>query len=98
MKWESIVEKISPYIVKIETQDGHGTGFLYLYNEDKSWCGIATALHVVDYADEWQLPIRILNNNSSAFLKVNLIRKDRQPNAENPLKFILSGVIVKHLP
>ncbi len=27
-----------------------------------------------------------------------LIRKDRQPNTENPLKLNLSGVIVKHLP
>ncbi len=30
--------------------------------------------------------------------KVYLIRKDRQPNTENPLKSNLSGVIVKHLP
>ncbi len=30
--------------------------------------------------------------------KVDLIRKDRQPNTENPLKSNLSGVIVKHLP
>ncbi len=31
-------------------------------------------------------------------LKDFLIRKDRQPNTENPLKSNLSGVIVKHLP
>ncbi len=30
--------------------------------------------------------------------KYILIRKDRQPNTENPLKLNLSGVIVKHLP
>ena len=29
---------------------------------------------------------------------IDLIRKDRQPNTENPLKLDLSGVIVKHLP
>ncbi len=32
------------------------------------------------------------------WININLIRKDRQPNTENPLKLNLSGVIVKHLP
>jgi hypothetical protein len=41
---------------------GHGTGFLCLYNEDKTMCGIATAMHVIKHADEWQQPIRIRNN------------------------------------
>jgi hypothetical protein len=32
------------------------------------------------------------------YINPNLIRKDRQPNTENPLKLNLSGLIVKHLP
>jgi len=59
MNWNEIVEKITPSIVKIETPDGHGTGFLCFYNEDRSVCGIATANHVVSHADRWQHPIRI---------------------------------------
>lgn len=59
MNWNAIVEKVAPYVVKIETPTGHGTGFLCLYNQDKSLLGIATARHVVSYADEWQQPIRI---------------------------------------
>lgn len=71
MGWNAIVDKIAPYVVKIETPSGHGTGFLCLYNHDKSMLGIATARHVVDYADDWQQPIRIHHFPSSTtrFLK-----------------------------
>jgi len=31
MPWNQIVEKIKPYVVKIETPAGSGTGFLSLY-------------------------------------------------------------------
>lgn len=64
MNWNAIVEKVARYVVKIETPDGHGTGFLCLYNQDKSLIGIATARHVVSDADEWQQPIRIRHSHS----------------------------------
>ena len=71
MNWNAIVDKVTPYIVKIETPTGHGTGFVCLFNDDKSFCGIATARHVVSYADEWQQPIRLqhYHTSSAAFLK-----------------------------
>jgi hypothetical protein len=71
MNWNEIVGKVTPVIVKIETPQGHGTGFLCLYNESSSICGIATALHVVAHADQWQEPIRILHypSQSNVFLK-----------------------------
>jgi hypothetical protein len=59
MNWDNIVQKVSPYIVKIETPSGNGTGFLCAFNETRTFCGIATALHVVSDADEWQQPIKI---------------------------------------
>jgi hypothetical protein len=65
MNWDQVVQKVTPYIVKIETPTGYGTGFLSLYNEDKTWCGIATAAHVVGDADEWQKPIRIRHHEST---------------------------------
>ena len=67
MNWDQIVEKVSPHLVKIETPSGHGSGFLYLYNHDNSWCAIATAMHVIDQADEWQQPIRIRHYESGQF-------------------------------
>jgi hypothetical protein len=71
MHWNTIVEKVSPYVVKIETPGGHGTGFLCLHNDDKTFFGIATAAHVVRYADDWQQPLRLHHHSSSdvAFLK-----------------------------
>jgi hypothetical protein len=59
MNWEKQIAAVSPRVVKISTPTGWGTGFLAFYNFDKSWCGIATAAHVVGHADEWQQPIRI---------------------------------------
>lgn len=64
MNWDQVVQRVTPYIVKIETPTGYGTGFLSLYNEDKTWCGIATAAHVVSDADEWQKPIKIRHQDS----------------------------------
>jgi hypothetical protein len=55
--------------VKISTPAGYGTGFLVLSNNDQTWCGIATAAHVVRHANEWQEPIRIQNQTSFRFLK-----------------------------
>ena len=71
MNWEQVVQKVTPYIFKIETPAGHGTGFLCLYNDTKTIYGIATALHVVEYADTWKQPIRLTHYGSSErlFLK-----------------------------
>lgn len=59
MNWDQVVKKVAPHVVKIETPSGHGTGFLLLHNDSKTWVGIATAEHVVSYADDWQQPIKI---------------------------------------
>jgi hypothetical protein len=69
--WNEIVEKVTPYVVKIETPEGHGTGFLCLYNNDRSLCGIATANHVVAHAEMWKQPIRIIHfpSKTMRFLK-----------------------------
>lgn len=71
MNWEQVVQKVTPYIFKIETPTGHGTGFLCVYNDTNTFCGIATALHVVDYANKWKQPIRLTHHASSEviFLK-----------------------------
>ncbi len=71
MSWGLISSKVSPYIVKIETPSGHGTGFLCLYNDNRSLCGVATALHVVEHDDKWQRPIRLnhYGTNEIHFLK-----------------------------
>ena len=64
MNWDRAIGTISPHVVKISTPTGYGTGFLSFYNSDRTWCGLATAAHVVSYADEWQQPIRITHPHS----------------------------------
>jgi hypothetical protein len=73
MNWDEVVERVAPSIVKIETPRGHGTGFLCFYNEEKTICGIATAHHVVEHADDWLEPIRVmhLSSGTTRFLKEN---------------------------
>lgn len=85
MGWKEIVDKVTPYILKVETPAASGTGFLCMFNADKTFFGVATALHVVDYADDWQQPIRLLHfpSNTSAFLKVSdrIIFRDWQTDS-----------------
>src|ERR1700722_20727006 len=70
MSWDAAIKSITPHVVKIETPTGYGTGFLAFYNHDRTWCGIATAAHVVSHADEWQEPIRIRDHQAKPrFLK-----------------------------
>lgn len=65
MNWSDVASSIKPFIVRIETPSCFGTGFLCLYNHDGSWCGVATAAHVVSHADEWQQPIRLRSTDGS---------------------------------
>jgi hypothetical protein len=67
MNWDSAIKAVRPHVVKIATPGGFGTGFLAFYNHDQSWCGIATAAHVVSHADEWQQPIRIQSEETGTF-------------------------------
>lgn len=71
MFWEPAIHQVRPHVVSIQTPNAQGTGFLSLYNYDSSWCGIATAAHVVAYADAWQLPIKITNDSTTRFLNAN---------------------------
>jgi hypothetical protein len=75
MDWNQAVLKLTPYIVKIHTPTGTGTGFLCMYNDSKTLCGIATAAHVVNDTDEWQQPMRIVHQASGQ--TIFLQEKDR---------------------
>lgn len=100
MSWDAIVRKVTPYVVKIETQDGWGTGFLCLYNEDQSWGGIATALHVVAQADRWQQPIRITHHSSGKTLLLKEGERVILPglNGADSAVLLFSGPLQLDLP
>lgn len=71
MSWSSTFKKVEPYIVKIETPSGAGTGFFFAYNEVKDFVGIATALHVVQDVDDWRQPLKIarVKENKELFVE-----------------------------
>jgi hypothetical protein len=60
-EWYQLIDILAPHIVKIETQQGSGTGFFCGHNERATLTAIATARHVIEEADKWQQPIRIHN-------------------------------------
>ncbi|MDE0005793.1 MAG: serine protease [Rhodospirillaceae bacterium] len=47
--WDDVVTRIAPQVVKIETHDGWGTGFI-VYGADNWVRTIATAYHVIENA------------------------------------------------
>jgi len=78
MDWQHVVEKVKPYVVKIKTPTGHGTGFLCMRNATDTICGIATAAHVVDHASEWQQPIQVISYEPDGEIKGIAFLKETQ--------------------
>ena len=71
MNWKYFIKQIAPCVVRIETVDGHGTGFLCAYTGDKSRCGIATAYHVIDKARLNEGTIKIIGTKGAVRLNKN---------------------------
>ena len=59
MSWHKAYEDIKPYMIRIETETGFGTGFLFAYTANHALAAFATACHVVDDIDDWKKPFRI---------------------------------------
>ena len=102
--WFTKLKSITPYIFKIATPGGSGTGFQLFFN-NRGICGIATAYHVIDHAYEWEEAIRVTHHESqkSKVLKVEsrviwaypdkdlafiIFGKEALPIAETPPKLI----------
>jgi len=68
MPWHQAYDKIRPYVVRIETMEGFGTGFLFAYNKDHSLAALATASHVIEDAADWKQPIKVWHPDSNATL------------------------------
>lgn len=97
MNWDDVVRKVSPYVVKIETPNGHGTGFVYMHDPANQWCAIATADHVIGYADDWQLPIKIHTETQTRFLNAQdrVIFRKRDTDSAVML-FVPQDTVMQH--
>ncbi|MGR9117678.1 MAG: hypothetical protein ACU85E_18220 [Gammaproteobacteria bacterium] len=69
MKLENLIEIISPSVVRIQTQNGYGNGFIFWENHEL--CCIATASHVIEPAiqEGWEQPILITQSDGS-FIRI----------------------------
>ncbi len=87
--WYKALNELNPFIFRIATPGGYGTGFQVLYPTDRNLCGIATAYHVIDHAEEWEEPIKIIHHTSGK--SITLKEKDRVifTYPANDLAFIL---------
>jgi len=59
--WTKALELIKPYVFKVSTPRGSGTGFQLFYRESTGFCGVATALHVIEHAYDWEDPIKLFH-------------------------------------
>jgi hypothetical protein len=62
--WRAAIDLLAPYIVKVSTPQGSGTGWLVSRSTTTHLCAIATAAHVVDHANYWEEPIRLFHTAS----------------------------------
>src|SRR3954451_6785773 len=68
MEWHESIKQLKPYVVRISTPQGTGTGWLVSLSTTTTLCAIATAAHVVDHAHYWEQPIRIHHTSSGQSL------------------------------
>ncbi len=87
--WYKALESIKPLIFKIKTPDGYGTGFQIFYSKNQPMCGIATAYHVIDHADEWEESIKIIHEKSGKYVVLKEDDRVIFPYPEKDLAFIL---------
>ena len=59
MSWADVVDYLRPYMFRISTPRGFGTGFALSLHANKTLCAVATAAHVADHAHYWEEPVRL---------------------------------------
>ena len=83
MEYHEAIKVIKPHVFSIQTPNGSGTGWLVSLSNTTSFCAIATAAHVVDYSLYWELPIRIVHEESGKSLLLRT--QDRAIHIERTL-------------
>lgn len=89
IQWFNAIEKVRPYTFKILTPHGSGTGFQMSYSKKNSFCGIATAYHVVAHAHEWEETIKIQHFLTKKSLVLKTDDRVIIPFPDRDLAFIL---------
>jgi len=64
MAWTEAIDIMSPFMFRIETPGGSGTGWLLFQSKDATMCAVATADHVVQTAQYWEQPIKLIHEKT----------------------------------
>jgi len=89
MPWYMALNLIKPYVFKISTPRGSGTGFQISYYKNRKLCGIATAYHVIKNAAEWGEPIKIVHYESGKSIMLKENNRVIIPYPKKDLAFIV---------
>lgn len=98
MSWTAVYKMIQPYIVRIRTPSGYGTGFLFAYGANRTVCAFATAAHVVDHAQEWDEPIRITHHGSGSTVLLNAKERAILVDSSRDTASIVTANVGMNLP
>ncbi len=78
LPWQGALKLLSHRIFKIRTPRGFGTGFhVGNFGKDNKLCAIATALHVVAEAEDWDEPIKLLHSDSKRVISLKAAKTFR---------------------
>src|SRR6266481_4006782 len=64
MEWHAAVRMLEPFVIRVASPSGSGTGFLVSQPAVAPLCAIATAAHVIAEAQVWELPIKLEHHTS----------------------------------
>lgn len=96
--WQDAISKIAPYVVKISTPNGWGTGFLVSNSQSAHLVGIATAAHVINQAHYWEQPIRIDHLSSGQTILLRHTDRAITVNEHKDTASIVFPTQLKHFP
>lgn len=86
-EWADAVEALMPFMFRIETPSGQGSGF-FLTHAAGGMIGIATALHVDAESFEWNGPIRVRHYKTGIANVFGPDQREIKAFPENDLAFI----------
>ena len=87
--WAACLDDLKPYIYKINTPDASGTGFQITFAPTEKLVGIATALHVVWHAHNWEEPIKLVHHGTGKSIIVRAPERVIFTYPDKDLAFIL---------
>lgn len=89
LDWINALNIVKPYVFRIDTPHGYGTGFHIFKSEDSKHIGIATALHVVEHSFHWNELLKFRHIKSGKEVVIDHTQRQTFEIKDLDLAFIL---------